>query len=82
LTGTPVARFIVVEPSVQFKPIKGNALRAVTNFSEIGAYLGIESIPVHTEVLKGSLLSDGARGQFYAPFESNGWGVLACCIHF
>jgi hypothetical protein len=53
LRGTPVALLIFLYPSVQFKPIKGNTLRADWNFRELWTHLGVEPVPVHAEVMGG-----------------------------
>jgi hypothetical protein len=50
LTGTPVAGFILLYPSVQIKPIKSNALLANGNFREIRPHFLIETVAVHPQI--------------------------------
>jgi len=55
---TPVARHIVVEPSVQFKPIKGNTLLAHPNLTDKRAHFCIELVSVHAEIIRRILQPD------------------------
>jgi hypothetical protein len=41
---------MVIDPSVQFKTIKGDPLPANGDFSEVGADVSVEAAPVHAEV--------------------------------
>ena len=40
----------MIDPSVQFKTIKGDPLPANGDFSEVGADVSVEAAPVHAEV--------------------------------
>jgi hypothetical protein len=61
--GTPVAGDIFIEPCVQFKSVEADALRTDGNFGEVGAYLGIEAVPVHAEIERGVAETDDPREQ-------------------
>jgi len=50
LTGTPVAGLIVIDPGVQIKPVKGDALFSDPYFSYIRAHLPVEAVAVHAQV--------------------------------
>jgi len=63
LRTTPVARDIVVNPAVQFKPVKGNGLLAEGDFGEQGAHFGVELVPVHAEIPRRIAQPDQARQQ-------------------
>jgi hypothetical protein len=67
LTGTPVARFILVEPGVQFKTVKGHPLLAQADFSDIGAYFSVEPVPIHAEIAGGIPKTDHTRQQDEIP---------------
>ena len=54
---------MVVEPDVQFKPIKGNTLLAHPNLSDKRTYLGIERVLVYSEIAWCILQPDHARLQ-------------------
>lgn len=41
---------MVIGPSVQVKPVEGDALIADGNLGEKGAHLGVEAIPIHAQV--------------------------------
>jgi len=43
---------MVVEPGVQFKPIKNNTLLAQPSLTDKRAHLGIELVPVHAEIIR------------------------------
>jgi hypothetical protein len=60
-TGTPVALYIVVYPGVQFKSVEGDGLFAEGNLGDVGPDLGIELVPVHTEISRGVTQTDQAR---------------------
>jgi hypothetical protein len=51
-TGTPVAPLILVRPAIEVKAIKGDALLADRDLGEGRAYLGIEPVTVHAEVIR------------------------------
>jgi len=50
LRTTPVAGFILLHPSVQFKSVKGDTLFANRNFSDVLSYFSVETVPVHAEI--------------------------------
>jgi hypothetical protein len=43
---------MVIDPSVQFKTIKGDPLPADGDFCEVGADVSVEAAPVHAEVAR------------------------------
>ena len=53
LRRTPTAVYILLRPGVHFKPIKGYALLADGNRSQLCPNLAIESILVHAQVGRG-----------------------------
>lgn len=70
--GTPVAGLIVLEPRVEFKPIKADALCADGHLCEVGADLRIEPVSVHAKVVWGIAKADDAR-------RNSGRAVTALC---
>ena len=50
MTGTPVARLILIGPGVEVKAVEGNALVADRNFRDAGSNLAVESVAVHAEI--------------------------------
>jgi hypothetical protein len=66
LRTTPVARDIVVNPAVEFKPVKGNRLRAEGDFGEQGAHFCVEFVPVHAEIARRIAQPDQARQELQA----------------
>lgn len=60
LRRTPTAVYILLRPGVHFKPIKGYALLADGNRSQLCPNLAIESILVHAQVGRGIAESDQA----------------------
>ncbi len=53
LAGTTVAILIVVQPIVQVKPVKPNALISYGKFDDMWADFPIKSVLVHPQVSRG-----------------------------
>ena len=66
LRRTPTAAYILFRPGVHFKPIKGYALLADGNRSQLCPNLAIESILVHAQVGRGIAESDQAGLDLHA----------------
>ncbi len=58
--GTPVAPFILVHPGVHFKAVEGDTLAADAKFGQGRAYLVVEAVAVHAQVVGGIAESDQA----------------------
>ena len=69
--GTPVAGFIVVHPSVEFKAIEADALDADRNFGQVRAHLGVEPVAVHAEVARRVTEANDARAEFEIAAQSS-----------
>jgi hypothetical protein len=48
--GTPVAGLILVHPSVQIKPVEGDALLTDGNLDEPGPHFFVETVAVHAKI--------------------------------
>jgi hypothetical protein len=59
--GTPVARDIVCHPGVEFKSVEGNSLSTDRDGGEVGAYLGVEAVAIHAEIIRRVPQPDDAR---------------------
>ena len=63
MSGTPVALLILLDPGVQFKAIKGDALGTDRDFREFRSYLGVKPVAVHAEIERRVAKADEAREQ-------------------
>ena len=78
LAETPVATFILVNPSVQFKAIEGDALASDGDLRQTGAALGIEAVTVHAEMARGIAEAKQPREEIYkADTSATGHGGAA-----
>ena len=61
---------MVVRPRLQFKSVKGDALGADRDISEVRPYVVVKSVPIHAEI-PGRILQPDEPGQ------ANSWSHLA-----
>jgi hypothetical protein len=48
----------MTRPGINFKPIKGDGLLAQRDFREVGAYVLIEFVAIHTHIARRVALAD------------------------
>jgi hypothetical protein len=72
----------MTRPGINFKPIKGDGLLAQRDFREVGAYILIEFVAIHTQIARRIALADKSGKDWGSDIHAlslacEQWAILA-----